>query len=81
MLVRCERISTIKKEVYHEGFQKVSLIKKYRTQKKLHYYLNWVAQLYVFCKTDPGTTLKSDQFPYSLRNTAGLCSLKKGSEV
>ena len=67
MLVRCERITTIKEEVYHEGFQKVSLIKKYRTKKKLHYYLNWVAQLYVFCKTDPGVTVKSDQITQYLK--------------
>jgi integron integrase len=30
-------------------------------QKKLHYYLNWVAQLYVFCQADIGTTVESEK--------------------
>ena len=37
------------------------LLSKQIVSKKTHYYLNWVLQLYVFCKKDPGTQVPSNE--------------------
>jgi len=37
------------------------LLPKQIVSKKTHYYLNWVLQLYVFCKKDPGTQVLSNE--------------------
>jgi len=66
-LVRCERIITLIQEDSCKGFRNVSRIKEYCAKKKIHYFLNWVAQLYSFCQSDIVTAVESEQIIQYLR--------------
>ncbi len=45
----------------------MSHVKEHCVKKKLHYYLNWVAQLYVFCQADIGAAVQSEQITQYLK--------------
>jgi len=67
-LVRCERIITLNQEDSHEGFRNIPRIKEYCAKKKIHYFLNRVAQLYSLCQSDIGTAVESEQITQYLKD-------------
>ena len=50
-----------------KDFKRYLISKNIVPKKQLHYYLNWIAQLYAFCQADIGTTVESEQITQYLK--------------